>query len=117
MLEPNKKAYVTEIGDGLHDMQKVVGGLIEAVYPFSEDIFAALVVNEEGKLEGLPLNRALRDEDGEIYDLIAGTGFICGLSDENFASLSDELIGKLLPRFLLPEVFMRVGDKIVALKG
>lgn len=25
------------------------------------------VCNEEGKLEGLPLNRALRDEDGDIY--------------------------------------------------
>ena len=25
------------------------------------------VCNEEGKLEGLPLNRALRDADGDIY--------------------------------------------------
>ncbi|GHU71341.1 hypothetical protein FACS1894184_18030 [Clostridia bacterium] len=107
--------YVTEIGDDLKSMQQVVGGLIEAVY-FEEDVLAALVVNEEGKMEGLPLNRALRDDSGEIYDVIAGVGFICGLSDENFASLSDELIEKLLPRFLLPEVFMRVDGKIVALK-
>lgn len=28
---------------------------------------APIVCNEEGKLEGLPLNRALRDEDGDSY--------------------------------------------------
>ena len=28
------------------------------------------VCNEEGKLEGLPLNRALRDEDGDIYSFL-----------------------------------------------
>ena len=29
--------------------------------------YRGVVCNEEGKLEGLPLNRALRDEDGDIY--------------------------------------------------
>ena len=28
------------------------------------------VCNEEGKLEGLPLNRALRDEDSDIYSFL-----------------------------------------------
>lgn len=28
------------------------------------------ICNEEGKLEGLPLNRALRDEDGDIYSFL-----------------------------------------------
>ena len=41
------------------------------IYPYEDPI--ALVCNEEGKLEGLPLNRALRDEDGDIYDVVAGT--------------------------------------------
>ena len=30
-------------------------------------------MNEEGKLDGLPLNRALRDDNGEIYDVVAGS--------------------------------------------
>ena len=30
-----------------------------------------MICNEEGKLLGLPLNRALRDEEGEIYDIIS----------------------------------------------
>ena len=65
MVEPGKAPYETEIGDGLEAMQAAVGGNIQAVYPY-EDL-VGLVCNEEGKLEGLPLNRALRTEDGELY--------------------------------------------------
>ena len=89
MVEPGKAPYETEISDGLEAMQAAVGGNIQAVYPY-EDL-VGLVCNEEGKLEGLPLNRALRTEDGEIYDIIAGNFFICGLGEENFCSLSPEL--------------------------
>ena len=73
MVEPGKAPYETEISDGLEAMQAAVGGNIQAVYPY-EDL-VGLVCNEEGKLEGLPLNRALRTEDGEIYDIIAGNFF------------------------------------------
>lgn len=57
-------------------MQAVVGGLIQAVYPFEEAV--ALVCNDDGKLLGLPLNRALREpETGRIYDVVAGVFFLC----------------------------------------
>ena len=39
-----------------------------------------LVCNDEGKLIGLELNRGLRDEHGEIYDIMAGTFLVVGLS-------------------------------------
>ena len=70
MIEPGKAPYVTDIGNDLHSMQQAVGGYIQAVYPYEEAV--VLVCNEEGKLDGLPLNRALRDEDGDIYDIVAG---------------------------------------------
>lgn len=95
-------------------MQRTVGGLIQAVYePGGRD--AALICNEEGKLLGLPLNRALRDEDGEIYDAIAGTFFICGaLADsENFTSLTDEQVAYWLGRFAKPEFFVSVNGQII----
>ena len=57
-----------EIASGLESLQHEVGGYIEAIYPYKDP--AALVCNEEGKLEGLPLNRALRDEDGDIYSFL-----------------------------------------------
>ena len=114
MVEPGKAPYETEIGDGLEAMQAAVGGNIQAVYPY-EDL-VGLVCNEEGKLEGLPLNRALRTEDGEIYDIIAGNFFICGLGEENFCSLSPELSEKFKEEFKHPETFAKLFGKIIAVK-
>ena len=70
MVEPGKAPYETQIGDDLQSMQAVVGGYIQAVYPYEEPV--VLICNEDGKLDGLPLNRALRDSDGDIYDIVAG---------------------------------------------
>ena len=64
IVEPGKEPYVKEIDSGLESLQHEVGGCIEAIYPYEDPV--ALVCNEEGKLEGLPLNRALRDEDGDM---------------------------------------------------
>lgn len=88
VLEPMKEAYLAEIENDLSGMQKVVGGYIQGIYPFEEEV--CLVVNEEGKINGLPLNRALFDDNGKVYDIIAGTSFICGCSEDSFDSLSKE---------------------------
>ena len=79
VVEPGKEPYVKEIDSGLESLQHEVGGCIEAIYPYEDPV--ALVCNEEGKLEGLPLNRALRDEDGDIYDVVAGTFMVVGCLD------------------------------------
>lgn len=88
LLEPGKTAKITEIGSRLEDLQAVVGGCIEAVYPFEENV--CIVCNEEGKINGLPLNCAMRDDSGAVYDAIAGTAFLCDCSGERFSSLSEE---------------------------
>ena len=77
---------------GLESLQHEVGGYIEAVYPFEDPV--AVICNEEGKYNGMTLNRALRDENGEIYDVLAGQFIIAGLGEESFDSLSEELIEK-----------------------
>ena len=58
-------------------------------------------------------NRALYNEDGEIMDIIAGTFLIVGLTDDNFAELSDELAEKYAALFGTPEAFLRSGDRIL----
>ena len=45
LVEPGKVPRTAEIGDSLEAMQTVVGGSIQAVYPFEEPV--ALVCNEE----------------------------------------------------------------------
>ena len=112
MVEPGKAPYETQIGDDLRSMQAAVGGYIQAVYPYEEPV--ALICNEDGKMNGLPLNRALRDSDGDIYDIIAGNFFIAGLGQSNFTDLSHELAEQFAEQFRQPEMFMRVDGKIVA---
>ena len=72
------------------------------------------VCNEDGKLDGLPLNRALRDSDGDIYDIVAGNFFIVGLGESDFTDLPRELAERFAEQFRQPEMFMRVDGKIVA---
>ena len=105
VIEPMKAPKVKEIENTLEAMQEEVGGYIEAIYPFEEP--AALICNEEGKINGLPLNRALRDEDEQIYDVICGTFFLCAAppDEENFCSLSDEQIDRFTNLFRHPELF------------
>ena len=105
--------YVKEIDPDLHSLQAEVGGDIGATYPYSDPV--ALVCNDEGKLIGLDLNRGLRDENGEIYDIVAGTFLVVGLGEEDFASLSPELIQKYTEQFKTPERFMQINGNIVVL--
>ena len=112
MVEPGKAPYETQIGDDLQSMQALVGGYIQAVYPFEQPV--ALVCCESGKLDGLPLNRALRDADGDIYDIVAGRFFIVGLGESDFTDLPHELAERFAEQFRQPKMFMRVDGKIVA---
>jgi len=112
LVEPNQHPRPVEIGTGLEDLQNAVGGYIEVVYPFDEPV--GLVMNEEGKLDGLPLNRALRDDNGEIYDVVAGSFLVVGLTDEDFGSLSPDQMKTFEEKFHSPEVFVRMGRGIMA---
>lgn len=103
VVEPLCSPYRKEIDSGLGSLQHEVDGYIETLYPFDDPV--GLICNEEGKLEGLPLNRALRDEDGKPYDIIAGTFLVVGLSEDDFCSLTDEQIEKYTELFKEPEVF------------
>lgn len=112
VVEPEKTPYMADIGSDLKSMQDAVGGSIEAIYPFEEQV--ALVCNEDGKLLGMTLNRALRDENGEIYDILAGKFFVCGLGEDDFTSLTPELADKFKDKFAQPEIFVKLGSRIMA---
>lgn len=106
IVEPGKVPRAAEMENSLEAMQKAVGGLIQAVYPFADPV--ALVCNEEGKLLGLPLNRILRDEAGQIYDVIAGNFFLCAAppEGEHFDSLTEEQLVYYQALFRTPEFFL-----------
>jgi len=115
VVEPQKKPAVQEIDAGLEAIQKIVGGSIEAVYPFEEPV--ALICNEEGKLLNLPMNRALRDGDGNVYDIISGTFFLCAAppDSDRFAGLTDQQAKTYMEWFAMPEMFLNVGGDLFVL--
>ncbi len=112
-VEQYKPPFVKEIDPGLESLQSEVDGWIEAIYPFEDDV--ALICNEEGKINGLELNRALRDENGEVLDAIAGPFLIVGIGEEDFDSLSDDMIEKYRDIFAQPEVFIRTNSGLLVM--
>lgn len=100
VVEPGFLPYEQEI-NGLDEMQKTVGGPIQAIYPFQEEI--ALVCNENGISEHLEFNRAIPERE---YGGIFGTFFICGLGEDDFISLTPEQVRTYAERFKKAEILV-----------
>ena len=114
VVEPGYLPYEKEIQDGadhLEQMQAIVGGLIEPIYPYHEEV--AIVCNEEGLINGLPFNRSVPGGYGGVF----GTFFICGLGEEDFRSLPPELMERFKKEFRNSEILLGFdGNEAVTLK-
>ena len=111
-VKPGEQPIKMELDGSLGSMQAFVGGTIQAIYPFDDPV--AIVCNEEGKLMGLECNRALRDEQGAIYDILCGPFFVCGLGEEDFTSLSGTQMETYYKLFEHPELFLSIGGTVIA---
>lgn len=107
LVEPGKEAREAEITGSLQEIQKLVDGTFQVMYPW-EDL-VALVSNDEAKLIGMPFNRVLED-----YDVIAGPFFICGIEGDHFCSLTEEQAKTYLEKFRQPEMFYRASMGLTA---
>lgn len=114
MVEPGKAPYEAELDGSLKSMQEAVGGGIQGIYPYDDPV--AVVSNRDGKDMGLPLNRAVYDQNGGMADIIAGTFFMAGLGEESFTDLSDCFMEKYKEQFRYPEKFIRLAGEIVAVR-
>jgi len=112
-VEPYQLPEVKEIDSGLASLQHEVDGWIEATYPFEDPV--AIICNEEGKLNGMDYNRAIRDENGEVQEIIAGPFLIVGLGEEDFTSLSEDMVQKYKRLFAQPEVFLQTQSSLLIL--
>ncbi len=112
VVEPGKIPETRDISGDLKEIQSIVGGYIQTIYPFPE---TALVCNDEGKLLGLPPNRGLRDKNGEVYDIICGTFFLCGApaDGEDFVGLTPKQAEHLEKQFHTPEAFVGSNGRIL----
>lgn len=101
LVEPGRQPRAIEIANDVKNMQDTVGGYIEVVYPFEDPV--CLIVNEEGKVRGLPQNRPIF-AGGKIVDMIVGSFLVVGNGVEDFCSLTPELAEKYTEHFRLPMV-------------
>lgn len=107
IVEPDKKPYKKVIPNSLDAMKEIVGGWIENVTIGATPTGARLgiVVNEEGKLIGLPYNRRIIGRGGS--DMLVGNFFITSYNLEgDNVSLTDEQAEQFIRRFAAMEVYL-----------
>lgn len=111
LIEPGKVPVEKEIPYTLGALQEMVGGTVQAIYPFDAPV--ALLCNDDGKLLGLPMNRALH----ESSDIICGPFAIVGAPPgvNNFTSLTEEQIQLYTKRFWSPEQFLSIAGAVFVL--
>ena len=112
VVEPGKRPVEQEIDGSLESMQAIVGGTIQAIYPFED--FVALICNDEAKLTFLPMNRMLWEQN----DVVCGTFFLCRAlpNETNFTSLTDDEVEQYKQRFEKTERFIRIGSTLVVMQ-
>lgn len=118
VVKPEKKPYVREISDDIHEMQEVVDGLIEPIR-FEPENDAVAFCNEEFLFNGSRPNRMV----GGV--MVHGTFFVVGnafneYGEEISVSLNDEQIEKYsekfeTPMYVLPENLCGILREIGAL--
>lgn len=93
--EPGEILREAEIENTLEELQRIVGGYIEAVtfIPFR----VVMIVNEEGKIHDLKPNFKMHGGD-----VICGTAIFCGVDGDNFADItvSYKHMGMLYPQLI-----------------
>lgn len=110
VVEPDKEPYEKFLKDSLEAMYEIVGKPIEV----TRDILLPgmlLVVNEEHKLRGLPINRCTGD------DIICGTFFVCKNGKDDFRSLTDADVEEIKTVYGLPKGTCDKEDKEVNSSG
>lgn len=101
-VRPAEPPRLEIISNELDSLQKYVGGYIEHGYSSKGNEYW---VNDEGKLEKLPLNRAIINEN-QVVDITAGNMlFTMSNEDGETISCDEDYVKRVEEEFNLPQVF------------
>ena len=95
-VKVGEKPVVVNIPHQLEYMQELVGGLIEVVEPFSDEV--VLVCNENGRNEDRPLNRIIDDQMD-----IRGDFFLCGQDAVGLSDMPEDKVDLYMAKFQVHE--------------
>ena len=108
IVEPGKRPIKADIDHTLHNLQQIVGGYIQAIYPWDDPV--ALVCDEEGLLKQRDFNRYVAPEVA-----VFGTFFICGIDECDFSDLPNNLMLRFAQEYHNPQVLIRTPAGYIAL--
>ena len=90
----------------LETMQGIVEGNIETVpavlaegWSHEEGVGLVLIVNEEGKLLGLPVNQLATDMAAVYNDVLVGNAILMGAKGEDFVGLTAEAAKNIVEKW------------------
>ena len=104
LVKPMEVPCVVKIDSMGEGIEALLGGPREAFFPDGNK--SVFYYHEWGKAQGLPLNRAICDSRGEVYDIVAGNFIICRPNSKGkdlFRDLPEALIEKYSLMFAQPE--------------
>ena len=106
LLAPGEAGVIMDIPNELHALQKAVDGYIE-VLPLRGGLIA--IINEEGRINGLPFNRAVYGRQMDPVDFIFGNVIVCGDAGEEFRGLTEDEVKTLLDKHRDPKSEISLG--------
>lgn len=94
LVKVGKESKIIDIDSNLENLQKIVGGYIEIIYPFSKLNLPtmALICNEEGKIKNLKPNRLFKSDLYDFDDIIYGDFLIVDTNNEDFIDLEEPFL-------------------------
>lgn len=99
-VQCKRQPIVMDVKNDLSALQNLVGGYIEVIQPWNDDIL--LICNEEGKIRNeCKLNRIIQ-ADGGGEDAIFGDFFLCGYDGCEFTDFPESLVAKYTKKLALP---------------
>ena len=103
LIKPMEHPQVVDIENSLKEFYRILDcDCITATYPWKER--AVLVTDDNGLFTEKSFSRYIP----ELEQPIKGNFFICGLGEEDFAELPQDLIQKFRERFWVPEACQHV---------
>ncbi len=83
--DPGKTPEIMEVENTLEGLQELIGGYIEVVTKIPGQL--VMLVDEEGKMKGLPVNFM----DHQIDDFIVGRAAFLGEAGEEFTDVPEDI--------------------------
>lgn len=110
IIRPNEETVLLHCYPGdsldLKTLQEIVEGHIETVptalageWSHEQGVGLTLIINEEGKLLGLPVNQTATDMAAIYNDVIVGNAILMGTTEEDFIGLTKEAAENIVEKW------------------